>query len=642
MRPEARLQPQGNLRRYGFTTVESSNGLPVLTGRAGEAAVDAAAPALVPDSWSFWSAAPDGADPLAGGAAALLPAPVQRRLYSDLDGDDLTASGNRVAADNARITAGMLGLDAADGAGRDRLLRALLGRDVDDADGDGDRDEAVASLAAPRDESPRVIRYDSDNIRVLFFTQSGRLHVIDGTTGIEQWSFLPAPLLARAAQLDANPPTVNPAEYLGAEARLHRFDANGDGRIRREDGDHVWVLFGLGDPPAHYALDVTEPDAPRRLWRRGTTELPGLIDARTRAAIARLGIADTEQNRGRWVVLLTGGHDPLLDGPVPQPDRSAPHLYLLDAETGELLWHAAGEATGAPDLRITGLDNGFAAPPRLVDLDGDGRLDRAYAVDVIGRVWRLDFSDGAPRATLARASLFATLGASDVRAREAAGLRFHQEPDVARVAGGAAGAYLAVSLGSGNRARPRGIEVVDRFHALRDPAVLPQSSAATAPITEHDLTDVTAGGTIDASARGWMLRLDAHGAGEKTAAVARTLDHRVLFTTWQPAAADPARPCHPAGGRARLYDLALADGAPRHFVGDEAADPAEDIALTLADPQWPGRVQVALSSDTSDCGTARCHVTVLGLTGGEAVPLLFDSNPRRVTWRDLGIDAASR
>jgi hypothetical protein len=51
---------------------------------------------------------------------------------------------------------------------------------------------------------------------------------------------------------------------------------------------------------------------------------------------------------------------------------------------------------------------------------------------------------------------------------------------------------------------------------------------------------------------------------------------------------------------------------------------------------------VALPGDTSDCGTARCHVTALGLAGGEAVPLLFDSSPRRVTWRDLGIDAASR
>ncbi len=641
-RPEARLQPPGNLRRYGFAASGPGNGMPVLTGLTGEAALDSSTRTLVPDGWSLWSAAPDGADPLAGGAAARLPPPALRRLYSDLEGDDLSAADNRVEPDNTRISAQALGLAAADTLARERLLWALLGRDGDDRDGDGDREEPLASLAAPRDEPPRVIRYDADDARVLFFTRSGRLHAIDAATGIESWSFLPAPLLARAAMLDANPPTVNPAEYLGAEARLHRFDANGDGRIRREDGDHVWLLFGLRDEPVHYALDLTEPDAPRRLWRRGVMELPGLVDARTRAAIARLEIADADQNHGHWVVLLAGGHDALLEGPVPQPDRSAPHLYLLDAESGELLWHAAGDATGGPDLRIAGFDNGLAAPPRLLDLDGDGQLDRAYAVDVIGRVWRLDFSTGETRAALARASLFATLGASDATARDAAALRFHQEPDVARAVGGPAGAYLAVSLGSGNRARPRGVDATDRFYSLRDPAVLPRSAPATEPILEHDLVDVTTGGTVGADEHGWLLRLEAHGAGEKTAATARTLDHRVLFTTWQPAAALPARPCHPAGGRARLYDLALVDGAPRHLVREGVPDPQEDIALTLADPHWPGRVQVALPGGSSDCDHAGCRLTVLGLVGGEAVPLLLDVSPRRVTWRDLGIDAATR
>ena len=641
-RPEARLQPQGNLRRYGFAATAASDGLPELTGRGGEAVVSASTPALTPDGWSLWSAAPDGTDPLAGGAAALLPAPALRHLYSDLDGDDLGAPGNRVEPGNARLTAQALGLATADGVARERLLWALLGRDVDDTDADGDREEALQSLAAPRDELPRVIRYDGEDVRVLFFTRSGRLHMIDAATGTERWSFLPAPLLVRAATLDANPPAVNPAEYLGAEARLHRFDANGDGRIRRGDGDHVWLLFGLRDTPVHYALDLTEPDAPRRLWRRGAAELPGLTDARTRAAIARLGIADADQNRGHWVVLLTSGHDPLLAGPVPQPDRRAPHLYLLDAASGELLWHAAGDGTGDPDLRIAGFDNGLAAAPRLVDLDGDGQLDRAYAVDVIGRVWRLDFTARATRAALGRASLFATLGASDVTAREAAALRFHQEPDVARITGGPAGAYLAVSLGSGNPARPRGLEATDRFYSLRDPAVLPQSPAATGPLAERDLVDVTTGSTVGADAHGWLLRLDAHGDGEKTAAAARTLDHRVLFTTWQPAAADPGRPCHPATGRARFYDLALGNGAPRHFVRDGTPEPAGDIALTLADPHWPGRVQVALAGGSPECDHAGCRQPALGLVGGEAVPLLLDTTPRRVTWRDLGIDAATR
>jgi len=530
--------------------------------------------------------------------SATLPAVAMRRLYSDLVGDDLTAPGNRVPADDAPI-------------------------------------------AALRHEAPRTVRYDDDVSRWLLFTQSGRLHVVDSATGTEVWSFVPAPLLSDPRSPGDATPDARRDGGIAAEPRLHRFDANGDGLIRRDDGDHVWLLFGLAATPVFYALDLTDADAPRLLWRRGADELPGLVDSRTRVAIARLEVARARQASGHWVVALTSGADTLLDGPVAQADRSTPRLYLLEGASGALLWQAAGATGLDADLVIAGFVNGLRAPPRLLDLDGDGELDRAYAVDVVGRIWRLDFFPGAERGGLARARLFATLGASDAAASDAGALRFHQEPDVARVAGGGARSWLAVSLGSGNSARPRGLDAPDRFYSLRDPAVAPVDATTAATIHEADLVDVTDGATVDPAARGWLIRLDAHGPGEKTAAPSITVDHRLLVTTWQPRATDAARPCRPPAGVARLYDLALGDGRPRHVVREAEEEPDDDPSRELADPLWPGRTRIALPGDVA-CEATACGSGANVVVGSEVLPLSLDFSPRRVTWRELAIDAASR
>ncbi|MFO1376866.1 MAG: PilC/PilY family type IV pilus protein [Steroidobacteraceae bacterium] len=477
--------------------------------------------------------------------------------------------------------------------------------------------------------------------RRLLFTQSGRLHVVDSATGTEVWSFVPAPLLSDPRSPGDATPDARRDGGIAAEPRLHRFDANGDGLIRRDDGDHVWLLFGLAATPVFYALDLTDADAPRLLWRRGADELPGLVDSRTRVAIARLEVARARQASGHWVVALTSGADTLLDGPVAQADRSTPRLYLLEGASGALLWQAAGATGLDADLVIAGFVNGLRAPPRLLDLDGDGELDRAYAVDVVGRIWRLDFFPGAERGGLARARLFATLGASDAAASDAGALRFHQEPDVARVAGGGARSWLAVSLGSGNSARPRGLDAPDRFYSLRDPAVAPVDATTAATIHEADLVDVTDGATVDPAARGWLIRLDAHGPGEKTAAPSITVDHRLLVTTWQPRATDAARPCRPPAGVARLYDLALGDGRPRHVVREAEEEPDDDPSRELADPLWPGRTRIALPGDVA-CEATACGSGANVVVGSEVLPLSLDFSPRRVTWRELAIDAASR
>jgi type IV pilus assembly protein PilY1 len=641
-RPAARLRPLGNLRRYGLATPTAGGG-PAFTDRAGDVGIDAEG-ALVPGTTSLWSDAADGDDPLAGGAAARLAAPALRRVFTDVDGDALAAATNRVQPGNPRIDAASLGLPADAGvAARDRLIDWLRGADVDDLDGDGDAAEATGRLGAPRADAPLLLRYDPDRERVLIVGRDGRVQFFDAATGDESWSYLPAAVLKRTALFAANEATALPEDALGAPPRLHRLDANGDGRIQPADGDHLWLFLGYRAPPRWLALDLTNPEAPRRLWQRDAAALTGAgsaaSDEAPPPALGRLRIASAAQDAGAVVLLIASGHDALLDGPIAQADRTPPGLALVDAASGVLLWRAARDAGAGVDLAVAGLVNGFAAPPRLVDLDGDGFIDRGYAVDVVGRIWRLDFTNGTAPAALVRLRLFATLGASSGEAALAR-LRFQQEPDVALARDAGGRPHLTVALGSGHAARPRVTDVVDRLYVLRDPGARP-GDAVPPVVDDTALVDVTDAVTaVPASARGWRLTLDAHGAGEQAAAPAVTLDHRVLFTTWQPRAPDRGASCHPPMGVTRAWTLSLASGAAARVV-DATEDPdADPRGVELAAPGWPARTRVQLVPDAR-CA-ADCPPLALGVLGTDVLPLDLDTRARRTVWRDRGVDAASR
>src|SRR5678815_2305113 len=84
----------------------------------------------------------------------------------------------------------------------------------------------------------------------------GTLQARDGDTGEELWVYAPpAALLA-----------PDPSGPLGPP-RVLRFDANNDGVIDREQGDRVWVYFGMRNRGGSYiALDATSRKRVSTLW----------------------------------------------------------------------------------------------------------------------------------------------------------------------------------------------------------------------------------------------------------------------------------------------------------------------------------------------------------------------------------------
>lgn len=634
--PAAAPRWAGNIRKYRWQASESPLAAPTIVDQNGDPAFDESGFALRPESRSTWSTGPDGADALLGGAAAALPPPAARRVYSDITSNALADPGNRVAVSNPALTREALGLTPRDPRSTTELIAWMLGVDAFDADGDGERDEPRRTFGDPGLSPPLVVRYGGPEDPALVFaaTNDGVLHALDDTDGSERWAFVPRPLLQRLAGLSTDMATVARDHGLDGTVARHLFDADGDGRITPASGDRAWLIIGLGrGGPGYYALDVADPDRPRVLWSLGGTAASTLGDAWPGAVVARMRLDDRRQSPHRLVAVLAGGHDPAQLAWPRSHDQRGARLLILDAETGEVLWQAAGPEAEGADLILEDLTASLPSAPRVLDADGDGFADTLYLLGIDGHLWRIGFSPGAEPSGLATAGLLGRFGAAD--GAETPPRRFYSTPDVSYDAGGGRPRFI-VSFGSGWLARPRDTTMEDRFYAVYDvPGAASQVGASESRVAlrDQDLFDVTPSPyTAAPDARGWLLRLVSHGRGEKTAGSSLTFDHRLRFTTYQPLAAEPERPCGPPVSRSRLYTLDVRSGRPLNWVGDEPV-PAEDLPVQ----GWPPGLRIVFPPRpmSEGCSPRGCDASPIGLIGGRSLDLDFRNDPVKTTWRRL-------
>lgn len=566
-----------------------------------------------------------GADALESRESFRPAAPARRRLYTNLLAGALTAPGNALDAANAALTPALLGLAPGEHARRDRTLSWARGVDTEDVDGDGDRLEGRVELGALVGGGLATVRY-ATGVRVYAGTSDGMLHAFDAL-GIEHWAFVPRGFLAHLDELRTQRTSGTRHAGLDAELRTLIVDRTRDGIVDVVAGDRAVLLFGLRrGGRAYLAVDVSEADAPRVLWTLTPRELPALAQTWAAPVPARLTIAGARQNADRRVVLLAGGHDPAQDAPRARArDRIGAALYLVDAYSGDLLWHANGRAAAAPDLIVDELDFAIAATPRALDLDENGELDRAYVADTGGRVFRFDFRSGATRAALARASLLADVGGSGADDR-----RFYAEPDVALVRRTRGADYLAVTLGSGFAPDPNAADAANRLYSFRDPLLA--TTGRTLPLTDAELPEAATGVAPDAP--GWKLAL--HAPGERILVPVRTIDHRAYVPAYRPPADGVAPDCTQRPGTNRILaadvrDAAQVDVRVRPPSGqDESA--AASAAITGVAPAI-AIVGLAPANCSADC--PRDVVALLGL---ERLDVRWPGRIVRTGWAEREVE----
>ena len=259
---------------------------------------------------------------------------------------------------------------------------------------------------------PLVLNYaatgaTTDNVYIFYGGNDGVLRAVKGgqaaTDGKEQWAFIAQeffPILKR--QYDNSPLVLYPSTPAGLSAthRNYAWDGPITSYIERDSTGTLTkaLLFASVRRGGRfiYALDVTNPTSPKFLWRRGcvTSGVTTTCDTdyseigQTWSTPTVATIQATEAG-GNPVLIFGGGYDAASEDPEPPAtaDTMGRAVYFVNALTGNVFWSVGKAGTTVTDTR---LDFAFTADVLAVDRHQSGFIDRVYAADIGGNVWRID------------------------------------------------------------------------------------------------------------------------------------------------------------------------------------------------------------------------------------------------------------
>lgn len=607
-RPDAGAGPRwpGNLKQY--LLAKDVNGNPVLSdsNTPAQPVQDKVDGFLLDDITSFWTStsnywqfeplgnpksasdAPDGSVVEKGGAAqrmrtAFASSQAARKLY--------TCNGSCVAgaalSDTVFSTANTTLVTA---LGAD-LVNWVRGADnMDNEDGNGVNTDVRARIHGDLVHSrPAVVNYnrngDDRDVMVYYGTNEGIFHAVKGgqdpTDGLERWGMVFPEHLSQLNRLRENAPAISGASpkpyFADGPTSVYQLDANADGKFESAVGDKAYLYIGMrrGGRFA-YALDVSNPLAPRHLWKIDSTQSDFAELGQTWSTLrpARIKASTSDP-----VLIFGAGYDPENEDPVVAgANNKGRGVFVVNASTGALIKHIFPAGMGSVPADVT-----------LIDRDGNGKADRIYSVDTKGNIWRTDIDDVNPDNWVT--FKLASLAGTGVDAR-----KFLYRPDVVLGKG-----FDSILVGSGDREQPFDTTIENRFYMLKDyntgltggllcaDPVTPPALEVKRTCTETDLADQTGSATPPPSAaRGWFIELS---VGEKVVSDSVTEDGATFFSTNRPLPAAPGV-CSSNLGEARIYAVGFDSGLA---VYDFDLDGTPDLYGSSAGggfPPPPVRAQV--------------------------------------------------
>jgi type IV pilus assembly protein PilY1 len=510
------FSPQLTPRWYGNVKKYKINSAGEITDADGDIAVDDSTGYFLDTARSFWSSVPDGQDVRAGGAASHLDA--SRTVYTVTSNNPnprdirLSLPGNTIGISNGAITRAMLGLNSdVDNDTRSRLIEWILGYDRED-------DGPHRFFADPLHTRPVVVTYgghpdDPDNPpddTVYIMTNDGTFRAIDASSGDELFAFIPRELLPNQLLYFANDPDGNKVYGLdGSMTAWRRESGDPDRDIEPADGDHVYLYFGMRRGGRNlYGLDVTDRDNPVLKWvvYGGSDGFENLGETWSAPQRSKVRwdcdvVNEVTECEERDVLFFGGGYDVVHDNAedLTTGDLGSA-IYMVDAHTGELLW-SAGDGPTDYDLDLP-LKNSIPGDLAVNDIQNDGFVDSVMAVDIAGKVWRIDINKQPGDADeFATGGLIANL--TDPRLEdgdpntEGVFRRFYIGPSVALAKQPGVDPFFVVALGTGYVAQPKdetvmydrhyGLFVDNIFEPLKDQDGVPIYEA----VDNLDLYDVT-------------------------------------------------------------------------------------------------------------------------------------------------------
>lgn len=542
-----------------------------------------------------------------------------------------------------------------------------LGVDVDDGDGDGSTTDYRPDLFGdPLHSKPVAINYggseENPDIRIVVGTNSGVLHMFkdSGATVDESWAFMPKRFFSDIKPLRDNLPSADKIYGIDGPITSFIFDSDGDGTITgstTDDDNNVintnekaWIFFGLRrGGSSYYALDVTLPDEPKFMWEikanTGDFSELGQTWSQPQVGYSKLNIG----RQGPKPVLIFGaGYSIAKDSPGPGTnDNVGRGIYMVDAETGTLLWSITPGTTSEANknTQFTGFTDSIPSKISVLDSDSDGFIDRLYTGDTGGNVFRVDmpgaepFNNVTPWTAFKLAELGGITNSND--------RRFFNAPTIVRTfftntvettIDGSTSVisqeipYDAILIGSGDRSTPTATDTDDKFFMLKDENIITQSFVigAVAPALEPPLPTIRFNDTdlhnftgnpyeslsgaakqnldlIVSQKSGWYYN---YSVGERSTAGALVVNGQAIFTSFVPAT--DLSSCSLDTGQGFLYAIDLFDGTTSYDT--------RKLATVTSMPDTPILVippigTVTTTPDENDPpGTERPNILIL--TGG--------------------------
>jgi type IV pilus assembly protein PilY1 len=490
---------------------------------------------------------------------------------------------------NANITQALLG--AADTTERTNIINWVRGTDLADENANGSTSDARASIHGDVLHSrPAVVNYnregDDHDVMVFYGGNDGAIHAIQGGQltsggrqgGTELWSFIPSEFFGQFKRLKDNNVNImspNPGKpyFVDGPVGIYQYDANSDGKLEAASGDKVYLYFAMRRGGSFiYALDVTDPAAPKFMWKRSVSD-SGFGEMGQTWSMPKPAKVKAHANP---VLVMGSGYYPTGEDTLPRGAISKGRgIMVIDAVNGSLLWTANNSNTA-------GMNYGFTADMTLADRDADGFIDRIYAADTGANLWRVDIDDAnTSNWTVTKLASVGGAGGND--------RKFLYAPSV--VFGDSTNPYDAVLVGSGDREKPFDTTITNRYYMFKDTNMGKTINAGFTTILEGELYDATSNAiqsgdaaavTALGSARGWYVTL---ASGEKVVGSSTVLAGTVFFGTNQPSASTPGV-CTNLG-TARLYAMSYLDATATLDTDGQTGLTIADRSSTIAGGGFP-------------------------------------------------------
>ena len=537
----------GNLKRYRLSGDE-------ILDKNSLNAVDSVTGFFAENAHSYWSTLADGSEVSEGGAASRLGG--NRNIYVFNDTGSIVRSANELHENNTNITNADLAIQGETDADalRDAILKWTRGVDVKDSNGDGSTTDYRSQMGDPIHSQPIIVNYGTDDSAIFVATNQGMLHSFDTSTGEENFAIMPKTLLQNLHHF-----------YKDTSSLEHKYGLDGD-MILRTVGENKYLYVGMRRGGRnYYVFDVTQKTSPTLKFKieGGAGTLTKLGQTWSRPTITKVNMGGQVKN----VMIVGGGYDDAQDDrAIRANDVVGNAVFMFDADTGSLLWHASNEDA---DLNLTNMT--YSVPGRIsvIDRDNDGFADHMYVADMGGQLFRLDIYNGNSGTNFIKGARIADFGGDTAETNR----HFYYGPDVTEIALGDE-LYYGIALGSGWRASPLDTVVEDNFYMLKDSGVFNRDvngnytfmqtvyesgmyNATSHALNSSDEGERELASQDFANKAGWYLNLTTN--GEKVLSSPLIIDYKVFFTTYVPAVSSTSA-CAPPTGNSRAYLVSMFNG----------------------------------------------------------------------------------